>query len=217
MIGPTTAPPAKPAVQMPTAVALCRSSRNTFRIRERVEGASVAPAIPMRARVAMSVSGPVERAARAEARPDAAAPASSTRRRPNRPPTVPIVTSRPASRNPYESMIHSSCELLGRMSADSDGSATNLTDKSMEAKTHGKTRTASPIHCRVLALSPVPCDIWVSSQTRLASLVRTLYASQCAAYAWGRPRQQMHFTSDETPRRATRRADGLEFRHTFRV
>ncbi len=167
MIGPTTAPPAKPAVQMPTAVALCRSSRNMFRIRERVEGASVAPAMPMRARVAMSIPGPVEKAARAEARPNAAAPVSSTRRRPNRSPRVPIVMSRPASRNPYESMIHSSCELLGRMPADSDGSVTNMTDMSMEAKTHGKTRTASPIHCRVLALSPVPWVIWCSSQTRL--------------------------------------------------
>ena len=71
-----------------------------LRISDRVEGASVAPATPSSARVAISISALVENAASTEATPNAAAPISSSRRRPIRSPSVPIVISEPATRNP---------------------------------------------------------------------------------------------------------------------
>ena len=71
-----------------------------LRISDRVDGARVAPATPSRARVAMSISALVEKAASTEATPNAAAPISSSRRRPIRSPSVPMVISEPATRKP---------------------------------------------------------------------------------------------------------------------
>ncbi len=71
-----------------------------LRISESVDGASVAPATPSSARVAMSMLALVEKAASTEATPNAAAPISSSRRRPMRSPSVPMVTSRPATKKP---------------------------------------------------------------------------------------------------------------------
>jgi hypothetical protein len=78
-----------------------------------VEGASVAPATPSSARLTISISALTENAATTDTAPNAAAPRSSNRRRPIRSPSVPIVTSAPATRKPYTSMIHNSCALLG--------------------------------------------------------------------------------------------------------
>ena len=71
-----------------------------LRISESVDGASVAPATPSSARVAISMLALFEKAASTEARPKATAPISSSRRRPMRSPSVPMVTSRPATRKP---------------------------------------------------------------------------------------------------------------------
>ena len=71
-----------------------------LRISAIVDGISVAPAMPSRARVAISIAGLVEYAASTEATPNAAAPISSSFRRPIRSPRVPIVTRNPASMNP---------------------------------------------------------------------------------------------------------------------
>ena len=71
-----------------------------MRIRERVEGASVAPAMPRSAREAMSTSEVLENAANTDATPKAAAPIKSRRRRPILSPRVPMVSRNPASRNP---------------------------------------------------------------------------------------------------------------------
>jgi hypothetical protein len=71
-----------------------------LRISESVDGASVAPASPSSARVTMSISALVENAATTEAMPNAAAPIRSSRRRPIRSPSVPMVMSDPATRNP---------------------------------------------------------------------------------------------------------------------
>src|SRR5215208_8147974 len=68
-----------------------------LRISARVEGASVAPAVPSRARVAISISELVENAASTEAAPKAAAPISSSRLRPIWSPSVPIVIRNPAT------------------------------------------------------------------------------------------------------------------------
>jgi hypothetical protein len=71
-----------------------------LRISDSVDGARVAPATPSSARAAISCSALVANAATIEAIPKAAAPSSSSRRRPIRSPRVPIVISNPATRNP---------------------------------------------------------------------------------------------------------------------
>ena len=71
-----------------------------LRSRDRVDGAIVAPARPSSARVAISMDVVVENAATTDAPPNATAPISSSRRRPIRSPSVPIVISAPATRNP---------------------------------------------------------------------------------------------------------------------
>ncbi len=76
------------------------ASRNMLRIRDRVDGARVAPATPRSARVAISISALVENAAITDAAPNAAAPIKRSRRRPIRSPSVPIVISDPATRKP---------------------------------------------------------------------------------------------------------------------
>jgi hypothetical protein len=76
------------------------ASRNMFRIRDSVDGAMVAPAIPSRARDAISISALVEKAASNDERPNATAPISSRRRRPILSPSVPIVISAPATMKP---------------------------------------------------------------------------------------------------------------------
>jgi hypothetical protein len=71
-----------------------------LRIRDRVEGARVAPAIPSMARVAISISALLEKAASTEVMPNAVAPIRRSRRRPILSPRVPMVIRNPASRNP---------------------------------------------------------------------------------------------------------------------
>ena len=98
--GPIAAPTEKLVTQIPIATVRCCSSSNMLRISESVEGASVAPATPSRAREAISISGLDEKAATTEAPPNAAAPISSSRRRPIRSPSVPIGIRNPATRKP---------------------------------------------------------------------------------------------------------------------
>jgi hypothetical protein len=101
---PTSGPIALPAPRLPiqTAIAVVRSrgSSNMVRISDSVEGISVAPATPSRARAAISSSGVGANAAPTDTTPNAAAPTSSSRRRPVRSPRVPMVSRRPAIRNP---------------------------------------------------------------------------------------------------------------------
>ena len=98
--GPIAAPAEKLVIQIPIAVLRCRGSWNMLRIRESVDGASVAPDTPSSARATISISGEVENAASTEVTPNAAAPISSSRRRPIRSPRLPIVISAPATMNP---------------------------------------------------------------------------------------------------------------------
>ena len=88
------------AVQTAIAAPRCFSSWNMLRISARVEGISVAPATPRIARAAISISALPEYAARAEAAPNPTAPIISSRRRPTRSPSAPIVIRNPASTNP---------------------------------------------------------------------------------------------------------------------
>ena len=75
-------------------------SANIVRISDSVDGISVAPATPSSARAAISIAALVENAASTETAPNAAPPISSSRRRPIRSPSVPMVTSAPAIRKP---------------------------------------------------------------------------------------------------------------------
>jgi hypothetical protein len=87
-------------IHTPTATVRWAESWNLLRISERVDGAKVAPARPSRARVTMSISAEWENAAITEATPKAAAPIRSSRRRPIRSPSVPMVISAPATMKP---------------------------------------------------------------------------------------------------------------------
>jgi hypothetical protein len=68
-----------------------------LKISDRVDGAIVAPAMPSRARLTMSMPVVVENAASSDTAPKAAAPVSSSRRRPMRSPSVPMVMRNPAT------------------------------------------------------------------------------------------------------------------------
>jgi hypothetical protein len=78
----------------------CLGSLNMWKISDSVDGARVAPAIPSNARLAISISGLLEKAASSEAAPKPAAPMSRSLRRPIRSPSVPMVISDPATKNP---------------------------------------------------------------------------------------------------------------------
>ena len=91
MIGPTVTPAVRAADQIATALVRSTSSWNRLRMRARVDGIRVAPAIPSTARAAMSISADCAYAASSDAALNATAPMSSSRRRPMRSPTEPIV------------------------------------------------------------------------------------------------------------------------------
>ena len=93
---PAGIPSAATAAQMP--IALARSSRGkTSTKTESVDGMISAPPTPCAARAAMSWPLVSENAAARLATPKINIPTSSARRRPNRSPTVPIVSRRPAN------------------------------------------------------------------------------------------------------------------------
>ena len=98
--GPIAPPREKAMIQMLMAVVRSRASRNMLRMSERVDGAMVAPATPNTARETINIPALRENAARIDAAPKSTAPIKSRRRRPMRSPSVPIVMSEPASRNP---------------------------------------------------------------------------------------------------------------------
>ena len=98
---PTIGPSAAPAenIAAHTAIARRRWSRSVKMLRssDSVEGISIAPNTPMAARATISHPALGAKAASTETAAKPVAPMSSIRRRPNRSPSVPIVTSRPAS------------------------------------------------------------------------------------------------------------------------
>ncbi len=98
--GPIAAPAEKLAIQTPIAILRSPGSANMLKMSAIVEGASVAPATPSRARAAISIGALDAKAASTDAAPNDAAPISSSRRRPIRSPSVPIVIRSPATRKP---------------------------------------------------------------------------------------------------------------------
>ena len=82
---------------MPTAMLRSRWSGNSPRISASVAGASVAPAIPSSARVAMSISGDDEYAVMADTTPNTVAPQSNNFLCPMRSPRLPMLMSNAAS------------------------------------------------------------------------------------------------------------------------
>jgi hypothetical protein len=93
-------PTIKPVIHTVIARVRSRSTWNILRSSDRVDGISVAPATPSRARAAIRVSALSENAAITDASPKALAPASSSLRRPMRSPSVPMVTRKPAIMKP---------------------------------------------------------------------------------------------------------------------
>src|SRR5262245_16036145 len=98
--GPIAAPAEKLVIHTPMANVRCRGSSNMLRIRDRVEGARVAPATPSSARAPMSISALVEKAATTEARPEAGGPDRSRGRGPDGAADVPNVERNPAAKKP---------------------------------------------------------------------------------------------------------------------
>ena len=98
--GPTALPAENAPIHTPTATERSRGSRNMWKISDSVDGARVAPASPSSARLTMSISALVENAASSDVAPNAAAPRNSSRRRPIRSPSVPMVTRAPATMKP---------------------------------------------------------------------------------------------------------------------
>ena len=98
--GPTALPALKPPIQTPMAIERSFGSLNMWKMSDSVDGASVAPASPSSARLAMSISALTENAASTENTPKTAAPMRSRRRRPIRSPRVPIVIRAPATMKP---------------------------------------------------------------------------------------------------------------------
>jgi hypothetical protein len=98
--GPTAPPAEKPATQMPMARVRSVSLRNMLRIKDSVDGASVAAERPSRARATMRSSAVGAKAAMSDIVPKHAAPIISNFRRPIRSPSVPIVISAPATMKP---------------------------------------------------------------------------------------------------------------------
>jgi hypothetical protein len=98
--GPSEIPPIITALQNAIAFDRWAGSWNRFRISASVDGISVAPPMPRTARAAISCSGLCAYAAATDASPNATAPNKSSRRRPIRSPSEPIVISIPASTKP---------------------------------------------------------------------------------------------------------------------
>ena len=93
--GPTPTPMPATAAQMPIAFGRSSAGKTLVRI-DSVVGMISAPPTPIRARVAISISGEVANAEASEAPPKMVRPATSAPRRPKRSPSAPMVSSRPA-------------------------------------------------------------------------------------------------------------------------
>lgn len=113
---------------------------------DNVDGSNVAAVIPRTAREAISIAALVEKAVNTEAIVKTTAPASSNLLLPIRSPSVPIVISSPASKNPKISEIQSSSELPGLRSTLIAGIARYITVISIDTRSVGKANTANPIH-----------------------------------------------------------------------
>ncbi len=147
-IGPSAIPPALIPVQMPIAVVRSLGSVNTFRMIDRVDGMIVAPAMPSRPRLTISISALLAYAVSADATPNAPVPISSSRFRPIRSPTLPIVTSSPASARPYTSAIQSTWLADGSRSRISPGMARCSTVRSIASSSAARQAIVRVAHLR---------------------------------------------------------------------
>lgn len=93
-------PSANIVAQIPIATARSRASRYRVEINDSVEGISVAPAIPSRARARISSPAFGAKAASTDTAAKAVMPINSRRRLPIRSPSVPMVSRNPAMQNP---------------------------------------------------------------------------------------------------------------------
>ena len=95
-IGPRAAPPEKPAAHTATASRRLPGSGNMLRIRDSVDGMSIAPNRPSPARPAISHSALGANAVAADTAAKPVVPMRSSRRRPILSPRLPMATKRPA-------------------------------------------------------------------------------------------------------------------------
>ncbi|CAB4695401.1 unannotated protein [freshwater metagenome] len=125
---PVMGPSATPMPENPAQIAIARprsfGSRNTSVRIDNVEGMINAPPIPMNARVTMSCDADVANAENTEPAMNNTIPACSAPLRPNRSLRLPVVSSRPANTNVYESMIHCTWLFEACRSLMSEGIAT---------------------------------------------------------------------------------------------
>ena len=94
------APAEKLEIHMLTAKVRSDGSRNMLASSDSVDGARVAPATPSAARAKISICADFEKAARIDTAPNAAAPSSSTLRRPMRSPSPPMIIRKPDTMKP---------------------------------------------------------------------------------------------------------------------
>jgi hypothetical protein len=93
---PRTAPAPATPIQAPTAFARCCTGNDDVMI-DRVVGITMAAPTPISARAPISGPGVVHRAAAAEADPKISSPRTSSGLRPNRSPSAPAGSNRPAN------------------------------------------------------------------------------------------------------------------------
>ena len=168
-IGPSETPSAPTPLAIPTAVVRSLASVKTLRVIERVDGMIVAPAIPSRARAAMSIAELVAYAVSAEVAANAAVPMRSSFLRPIRSPMPPIVTSSPASAKPYTSAIHRICVPEGLRSAIRLGMARCRAVRSMDRTRTARQQIASVVHLRAV---PMGVEEFMPRGSRRALTVR---------------------------------------------
>ena len=159
---PVTGPmaTAMPAVadQMAMAWARSRRSVNTLVMIESVAGMISAAPMPMIARVAMRWLALVAKAEAIDAEPMIVRPMARAPRRPNRSPSEPIVSSRPANTRMYESTTHWSWLVDASRSRCNVGRATFTIVLSITISSRLRHITASTIQrrgSRVAAGAPV--------------------------------------------------------------
>ncbi len=107
-IGPRPTPSADTPAHTPIALERSAGSVKTLEMMLRVAGMISAPPIPMNARVAISTPADPDSALASDPVPKITRPAVSALYRPNRSPSDPAVSSRPAKTRVYESTIHCS-------------------------------------------------------------------------------------------------------------
>ncbi len=146
MSGPRPTP--RPETPAQIVIALARSARGkTLAMIDRVDGMISAPPMPMATRAAIRWLTSVESVAASDESVNTMRPTWSARARPNRSPSAPIVSRRPANTRTYASTIHWRSDAVAENVRWIVGRATLRTVLSSPMSTRLRERTAS-VHQR---------------------------------------------------------------------